>query len=283
MKPNINALVSSKAIPLCALLSVACLNNVLLAGEDGPEGPALTSRGVETEMDMPSSYHKFYGQNVTYYKDSERKVARIDVDGDMNYDGTISNEDPADNGAFESTPPGLVLGVGEMSKLILRLRPYRIDFLGDVVVGIEVAGINRASKTGRFESFEQEQAAVGRIRVWEDQAKTKLLLDSGDSDKLFHEFVMDAANYPANLPGTVPRVLYVEGVSNSGEYSGDVRLLTTVSYRDQDADTSVPPSERKKMPQTFRTAYDHMLFTVRSQPMKKSFVNNNAEGVWITP
>ena len=43
---------------------------------------------------------------------------------------SIDNDDPADNGAFQQTPPGLVVGVGEMSKLILRLRPYRLDFKG---------------------------------------------------------------------------------------------------------------------------------------------------------
>lgn len=286
MKPNINAIVSPKTIPFCALLSVVCLNSPLLAGEgatNSNKGPELTSRGTETEMDLPSSYHKFFGQNVTYFKDEERKVARIDVDADLNYDGSISNEDPADNGAFEATPPGLVVGVGELSKVILRLRPYRIDFLGDVVVGIEVAGVNRASKSGRFESFEEEKATVGRIRVWKDQAKTELLLDSGDSNKLSYEFVMDASNYPANLPDAVPRALYVEGVSVSGEHAGDLRLLTTVSYRDKETEAQVPAGERKNLPQTFRTAFDHMLFTVKSQPLKKSYINNNAEGVWINP
>jgi hypothetical protein len=283
MKPYINAPVSAKSIPLCALLGIACLNSTLLAGEGAAnKGPELTSRGSETEMDLPSSYHKFFGQNVTYYKDAERKVARIDVDADLNYDGSISNEDPADNGAFEVTPPGLVLGVGEMSKVIMRLRPYRVDFLGDVVVGIEIGGINRAAKTGRFESFEEEKAAVGRVRVWKDKNKTELLLDSGDPSKLSYEFTMDAANYPANLPDAVPRALYIEGVGVSGQYAGDVRLLTTVSYRDKETEAKVPASERKHLPQTFRTAYDHMIFTVKSQPMKKSFVNDNAEGVWVT-
>lgn len=245
-------------------------------------------------MDLPSSYHKYFGQNVTYYKDAERKVARIDVDADLNYDGSISNEDPADNGAFEVTPPGLVLGVGEMSKVIMRLRPYRVDFLGDVVVGIEIGGINRAAKTGRFESFEEEKAAVGRVRVWKDKNKTELLLDSGDPNKLSYEFTMDAANYPANLPDSVPRALYIEGVGVSGQYAGDVRLLTTVSYRNKETEAKVPASEKETeakvsaserkdtLPQTFRTAYDHMIFTVKSEPLKKSFINNNAEGVWIT-
>jgi hypothetical protein len=174
MKPNNTVPVSRISHPFFAI--VACLATALIAGEEDAKGGLdLTTRGVETEMDLPSSYHKYFGQNVTYSKDAERKVAKIDVDGDLNYDGSISNEDPADSGAFEATPPGLVLGVGEMSKLVLRLRPYRIDFQGDVVVGIEVIGINRAAATGRFESFDQERATVGRIRVWQDAAKKKLL------------------------------------------------------------------------------------------------------------
>jgi hypothetical protein len=30
----------------------------------------------------------------------------------------------------------------------------------------------------------------------------------------------------------------------------------------------------------FQTAFDHLLFTVRDQPVEKEFINNNVEGVW---
>lgn len=283
MKTNITVPVSRATISLCALFTLAGPGNVLLAGDEVGENHDLTSRGVETQMDLPSSFHKYYGQNVTYYLDGERKVAKIDVDADLNYDGIVSNEDPADNGAFEATPPGLVVGVGELSKLVLRLSPYRIDYQGNVVVTIEVAGINRAVASGRFESFDEEQAAVGRIRVWQDAKKSKLLLDSGNPDKLMHEFIMDSSKYPANLPGSVPRTLYVEGVSTSGAYAGDVRLLTTVSYREQGTTAQSYAEDRKKAIKTFRTTFDHMLFTVTPSPMKKDFVNNNSDGTWIAP
>jgi hypothetical protein len=284
MKKNITVSISPTAASVCAILALGGMGTGLFAGESAKGGvPAEQQRGAETEMDLPTTFHKYYGQNANHYRDAEKKVAKIDVDGDLNYDGTVSNTDPGDNGAFEGTPPGLVLGVGEMSKLVLRLAPYRIDFEGDVVVTIEVAGINRASKTGTFANFEEEQASVGRIRVWQDASKSKLLLDSGKSDRLIYEFVLDSAQYPANLPGVVPRTFYVEGVRSSGEFTGDVRLLTTVSCRKPGTTAEGYAQERQSWIKTFRTSFDHMLFTVRPQPAQKDFINNNAEGVWIGP
>ncbi|WAC19641.1 hypothetical protein OVA24_20690 [Luteolibacter sp. SL250] len=282
MKTNTSVSISPTAASVCAILAVGGLGSVLFAGESAKGGiPAAEQRGAETEMDLPTTFHKYYGQNANHYKDAEKKIAKIDVDGDLNYDGVVSNTDPGDNGAFEGTPPGLVLGVGEMSKLVLRLAPYRADFEGEVVVTLEVAGINRASKTGTFETFEDEQASTGRIRVWKDASKSVLLVDSGKSDRLVHEFIMDASQYPANLPGVVPRTFYVEGVRPSGEFTGDVRLLTTVSFRPHGSTAQSYAESRKTLLKPFRTSFDHMLFTVRSQPAKKDFINNNAEGVWI--
>jgi hypothetical protein len=282
MKTNTKVSISPTAASVCAILAVGGLGSVLCAGESAKGGiPAAEQRGAETEMDLPTTFHKYYGQNANHYKDAEKKIAKIDLDGDLNYDGVVSNTDPGDNGAFEGTPPGLILGVGEMSKLVLRLSPYRADFEGEVVVTLEVAGINRASKTGTFANFEDEQASVGRIRVWKDASKSVLLVDSGKSDKLVHEFVMDASQYPANLPGLVPRTFYVEGVRTSGEFTGDIRLLTTVSFRPHGSTAESYAESRKTLLKPFRTSFDHMLFTVRSQPAKKDFINNNAEGVWI--
>ena len=283
MNTNITVPASRAAISVYVLLTMIGAGNILLAGDESAKGQDITSRGVETQMDRPFSYHRYYGQNVNYYLEEERKVAKIDLDADLNYDGIVSNEDPADGGSFEATPPGLVVGVGELSKLVVRLSPYRIDYQGNVVVTIEVAGINRAVASGRFGSFEEEQAAVGRIRVWKDAKKGTLLLDSGNPDKLMHEFIMDATKYPANLPGTVPRTLYVEGVGASGAYAGDVRLLITVSHRGQGTTAESYAESRKKAIKNFRTTFDHMLFTVSPTPMEKDFVNNNSDGTWIAP
>ncbi len=284
MKTSNNVSISPTAASVCAILALGGLGNGLFAGESAKGGiPAEEQRGGETQMDLPTTYHKYYGQNANHYLDAEKKVAKIDVDGDLNYDGVVSNTDPGDNGAFEGTPPGLVLGVGEMSKLVLRLAPYRIDFEGEVVVTIEIAGINRASKTGTFANFEDEQASVGRVRVWQDASKSKLLLDSGKSDRRSYEFILDSSQYPANLPGIVPRTFYVEGVRSSGQFTGDVRFLTTVSCRKPGTTAEGYAEERKAILKPFRTSFDHILFTVRPQPAKKDFINNNAEGVWISP
>ncbi len=284
MKTNVTGSVPSIAAPVCAILALGGFGNSLVAGDSAKGGvPVQEQRGAETEMDLPTTFHKYYGQNANHYQDSEKKIAKIDLDGDLNYDGVVSNTDPGDNGAFEGTPPGLVLGVGELSRLVLRLAPYRADFEGEVVVTLEVTGINRASKTGTFETFEEEQGSVGRIRVWKDASKSVLLVDSGKSDKLTYEFVLDASQYPANLPGIVPRTFFVEGVRPSGQFTGDVRLLTTVSFRPHGTTAEGYAESRKTMLKPFRTSFDHMLFTVRSKPAPKDFINNNAEGVWVAP
>ena len=267
-----------------------------------PVANTTDGRGVETEMDLPADNHPYYGQRINQWRDTERKIAKLDMDGDMNYDGTIDNDDPADNGAFESTPPGLMVGTGELTKLLIRIRPYRVDFQGDVVVTLEVVGINRAVRSGRFESFDEEVASTGRIRVWADAAQSKLLLDSANPNLRYHEWVADERIYPANLPGAFPRLVYVEGVSTAGSqvnssgktvvppgknvvgsgFTGDIRLLCTVSHRKKEATRETYPEYRKRMVKAFRTSFDHVLFTVLDSPAQKIYVNNNAEGVWLT-
>ena len=290
-----------KWMVLPGVLGLAGVSVALAQDKDVVSDSAPTtyaeSRGLETQMDLPADFHRYYGQRVNQWRDEERKVAKLDMDGDMNYDGTIDNEDPADNGAFESTPPGLQLGVGELTKLLIRVRPYRVDFRGEVAITLEVAGVNRAVRSGRFESFEEEVASTGRIRVWKDAAMTELLLDSADPERRFFEWVADDRVYPANLPGSFPRMVYVEGVSTAGTYPtskggptskepyvgylGDLRLLVTVSHRPKGGERESYPEYRKRFFKAFRTSFDHVLFTVRQQPQPKEFINNNAEGVWL--
>jgi hypothetical protein len=244
------------------------------------------ARGSETLQDLPSDFHPYYGQKLNRYRDLNRRIAKLDLDADLNMDGVIQQGDPRDSGAFESTPPGLIVGVGEMTKVVVNLLPYRIDFAGDVVVGFEVTGINRNSPEGVFASFEEEQKAVGRIRVWRDSTKKGLLLDSADPSRRIFEFSVDAMRYPANLPDAIPRTIFVEGVKSSGAYLGDLRLLATVSHREKgQGPSSTPSADKAQNPpfKRFRTAFDHILFTIESQPAKKEYVNNNAEGVWISP
>lgn len=157
----------------------------------------------------------------------------------MNYDGVIDNNDPADGGYYETTPPGLVLGQGEMTKLIIRFRLMnrarmgeQLAAQGNVVVTAEVVGINRAIRTGLFESFAEEQGVASRIRVWKDAEKKELLLDSGDINKRLFEWSENDHTYQGNMPWGIPRTVYVEGVSPAKEFSGDIRLLFSVSFRE---------------------------------------------------
>lgn len=218
-----------------------------IAGD--PASAPTSSQGVQTELDIPGDSHKYFGQRSNQFRDVGRRLAKIDLDGDFNYDGLIDNEDPADNGAFQQTPPGLVVGTGELTRLVLRLSPYHLDFRGQAVVSMQVDGVNRADKTGRFASLEEEMASVGHVRVWRDPSKRELILDSRDPGRRVYEWTIDDSKYPANIPGIVPRTLYLEGVDVAGAgyggskegmsakgglftgYSGDVRLLVTVFHR----------------------------------------------------
>jgi hypothetical protein len=281
MKSTVESSRSNRAGTLAlAAFSVSCMP--LLAGPPPGGAEIPRERGYETSRDLPGDFHKYYGQRINYYKDAERRIAKLDLDADLNYDGTIDNSDPADNGAFQQTPPGLVVGVGEMSKFVLRLNPYRVDFKGEAVVTLEVAGINRGDKSGSFDSLESELSSSGQVRIWRDASKTELLIDSRDPSKRFHEWVVDDGKYPANIPGFVPRTFYVEGVKRSGAYMGDVRVLVTVSHRADGGAREGFLASRKKLFKRFRTSFDHILVTVAGAPHPKEYINANVEKVWIS-
>jgi hypothetical protein len=284
-----------------------------IAGDESYAPPPV--QGERTDLDIPGDSHKYFGQRSNQFRDVGRRLAKIDLDADFNYDGLIDNQDPADNGAFQQTPPGLVIGTGELTRLVLRLSPYHLDFRGQAVVSLQVDGVNRADKTGRFSSLEEEMASTGHIRVWRDATKRELILDSRDPGRRVYEWTVDDNKYPANIPGIVPRSLYLEGVGVAGgasgskggmvtAYSGDVRLLVTVFHRvpgeepapvysdpksGLDAKGGVMPVEPEAKddewclpgaPTRFRTSYDHILVTVRNSGHMKEFVADNSDGVW---
>lgn len=278
---------------------------ILAISPFAPNLKAEDSPSLQTNKDAPSSFHKYFGQRVNSWRDAERQIAKLDMDADMNHDGMIQNIDPADGGAFEATPPGMILGVGELTRFIIRLLPYRVDFEGEVVVTLEVEGINRGVKSGEFATLDEELASMGHIRVWRDKDKKELLLDSRDPAKRAVEFTTQYKTYPYNLPMTVPRAVYVEGVKPSPQYIGDIRLLCTVSHRepqaagrqasnaavaaDSEVTTAKQPQPVEKKPgilaniKSFRTSFDHILLTVQPKPTLKQFINNNNEGVWVAP
>lgn len=275
----------------------------MLQAQDKTPVPVLadTVYTGQTNKDVPADFHKYFGQRVNSWRDRERQIAKLDMDADMNQDGVLSNTDPADNGAFEATPPGLLLGEGEMTRVVIRLLPYRVDFDGEVVVTLELEGINRGARTGEYESFDEEIANMGHVRVWRDSSKKQLILDSRDDSKRVVEFTTSYKTYPYNLPITVPRFVFVEGVKSSPRFTGDIRLLATVSHRSPHGQPAVDPNsaqpvtaskqpievapeEKKKVGiKSFRTSFDHILLTVQKQPKPKEFINGNNEGAWIPP
>lgn len=255
-----------------------CAASVLspLHAQDKPVASA-GSKELQTDLDLAGDISRYFGQRANLYRDNNRKLAKIDLDGDLNYDGVINNEDPADGGAFESTPPGLVVGVGEMSKLVVRLTPYKIDYQGRAKVKLQVDGINRDNKSGKFADGE-EKNGMGHIVVWRDASKKEKIVDSRDPNLRSFEWTLDERT-PANLQ-IIPRTLYVEGISASPKHSGDIRLLISV-YDDNPNYDINPKMDPRRWVKTFRPSFDHMLLTVRAQPQEKNFINNNAEGVWL--
>jgi hypothetical protein len=283
---------SSKAV-IAALITLTAASS-LTAGDDKVAISPLPNQ-LETNKDIPSDFHKYFGQRVNSWRDRERQIAKLDLDADLNQDGMIQNNDPADGGAFEATPPGLILGEGELTRMIIRLLPYRVDFDGEVVVTLEVEGINRSVKSGEFSTLDEELSAMGHIRVWRNKDKKELLLDSKDPSKRVVEFTTQYKTYPYNLPIAVPRYVFIEGLKSSLQYTGDIRLLCTVSHRglggaaEPVAVTAgknvapVVPQQGNVNIKSFRTSFDHILLTVQKAPAAKEFINNNNEGVWIAP
>lgn len=200
-------------------------------------------------------------------KVSVARLSKIDLDADLDYDGTLNNDSSSDQGQHEAVPPGLELGVAEVTRLLVRFKTYEESFTGSLVVGLEVSGINRDSASGAFASGGDE--SLGRIRVWRDQARRELLLDSGDPAKRRYEWRYD----PEKRFGGIPRTLYLEGVELSPKFEGDLRLLLTATHKAEGA-------VGEEVSSLYRGAFDHLLVTVRKEPVEKEFFNNNVEGVW---
>jgi hypothetical protein len=171
------------------------------------------------------------------------RLLKLDLDADFNGDGVADNNDPTDNGPVQKTPPGLVLHVGEVRKAVIRAYRYPKVYRGELLVAISVDNINRREKSGDFSSKKEEIANGGGIRVWQDEQKTHLLLDSRNPDKRIQPWMMQLG-----IPTGVPSVVWVEGVVPS-QFSGDIRLI--VSAR--------PVT---KEPQPDWAYYDHILLTV---------------------
>ncbi len=242
-------------------------------GIHAAEGGAVRTFPGKTILDDPAANDARVASGAVSEGKRKGRVTRlskIDLDGDLNYDGTINNEDPSNQGQLEYVPPGLEIGVGELTRLVIRHTIHDVEFAGQLAVTIEVAGINRDSASGSFPSGLGGE--VGRIKVWRDEARAELLLDSADPEKLSKTWIYEKGK----LSGGIPRTVCVEGVNVSAKFEGDLRLMALSSHR---PDGSAPASSSA----LFQSAFDHMLVTVRQTPVSKEFVNNNAEGVWFSP
>jgi hypothetical protein len=240
----------------------------------GPNGSAdVKNVGiVRTERDILGGY----GTDIPYRRNATGKIAKLDLDGDFNYDGVIDNYDPGDNGLAQVTSPGMVLGKGEMTRMVIRLSPYQLDIDTRVRFEFSACGVNRGDKTGRFESLEQELSAVGHVRIWADAGKTKLLIDSSKADQRVFNLILPNLN-PENTMA-VPRAVYVEGIKPSGTFSGDIRLLVRIV--DVRADEAGQKRGLAKLIAGvgFRPSYDHVILTVADRPHAKSLVS--AGDIW---
>lgn len=276
---------NAKYLAYGGCLFVLFLFGVLAKAQDSDEGKVeagvtpdvSSSSGVvlaETEMDLPGHYDKDFGMLPgSKLAETLRPISKIDMDGDMNYDGAIDNNDSTDGGPRENVAPGLQLGVGELTKLVIRYKTYENDFPGELYVQLSVSGVNRLSMSGKYSSEKEELESVGTIKVWADKEKKTLLLDSSDPAKRIKEWKADKDALKRGLPGSIPRIVYVEGAAASKKFEGDVRLMISSSHALADGEIRQPSS-------IYRTAFDHILFTILDKPVEKGFVNDNAEGVW---
>lgn len=236
--------------------------------------PVLTQVLDQTELDLPGQFHEEFGMLPdSKLAKSLRRLSKVDMDGDMNYDGRIDNDDSSDQGARESDPPGLQVGVGEMTKLIVRFKTYDNEYPGEVFVKLNIDGINRMSRSGKYATDEERTESIGRLRVWAESEKKTLLLDSADPEKLEVEWKVDKKDLKSGVPGLIPRTLFVEGVEISKKFEGDLRLLVSASHTLSEGEIREPSS-------IYHTAYDHIVFTVRENPVVKGFTSDNVDGVW---
>jgi hypothetical protein len=222
---------SSTTAHIVGLATLLLAASATLAGDS--KTPAVAPAPTE-----PGSYSNF-----------ARALAKVDIDGDFNYDGQIDNADPGDNGPVQTTPPGLIVHTGKLTKVVLRVSPKGLAFDGEAVVTLDVRGINRGDASGEFGSPDEAAAMTGRIRVYADAGKSQLLLDSVTKPSHSWSFTQEVFN--ANQPNMLPRSLYIEGLKNSGQFAGDIALTATVSYAGE---------TKKKSP--FKPAQDYFLLTV---------------------
>jgi hypothetical protein len=173
---------------------------------------------------------------------------------DANNDGKINAKD---NGKsylpIKTRTPGLPLwgnGLLKLSFDAISIQPapnanyHRNPGFKDykTVASLEISGINLLARSGKFSSFENEYDACGRVKVWLDAGRTKLLLDSGDYRLRRVEWLL--------AEGPVPEFLYVEATS-PGRSGAAFRLTGSVDDSNQNLVLDNVLGRR--------TAFDHII------------------------
>ncbi|MDB6075400.1 MAG: hypothetical protein JWO89_3040 [Verrucomicrobiaceae bacterium] len=217
----------------------------------GAGGDPTFRMPAETQRDMGAGFERLHEEALRLLSDpnANAKIFKFDIDADINHDGIIND---SDNGWMEATPPGMVLRVGEKAQVRVTLFSHFPYFPGSAVARLSLAGINRGTPTGEFASFEEEVHNTAHIIVWSDASKSRKLLDSADAGKRVVEWIIHPGYVLPDHTG-VPTNVYVEAVSPSGQYAGDVRLMAVIT-----------PLEVPNLPfYKFRVSEDHLLFTVK--------------------
>lgn len=198
------------------LLIIACLYSAFgfqnASAQWGPMGPIGFSGGG-----WGSSWGGgFGGWGHGGWNMQSNPLGRVQIQGDVNFSSQIDEGDAAMGNEPKRNPHGLIIGAGEMTKLILTCQPnaYRQRQVGEpkvkmdfykLVSVLEVKGVNLGDKKGRFSSFEDEIASCGRVLVWLDSTRRQLLLDSSDPTRRRVEW-----QWASSVP---PERVFVEGVA----------------------------------------------------------------------
>jgi hypothetical protein len=182
-------------------------------------------------------------------------IGRVDIDSDLDYDGVISN-DGKESGDQESTPPGLVIGHKQMAKIVFRVTPYGATGLAEtdasmLVCSLEVRALNQSRSNGQFASEEAATKASGHLRIWADDKRSRLLLDSRDKSKCRVEWKINAPDAPAFVYAECAEPASVEAVFSLMLSIDDTRGKTYAASK-------INPYASR----------DWMLITARSQPQE---------------
>lgn len=200
---------------------------------------------------------------VVNRKVKNTSIGRVDIDSDLNYDGVITN-DGSEGGGEESSPPGQIIGHKQMTKVVFRITPYgtpeRTETDAEkVVCSLEVRALNQSRSNGQFPSEEAANKASGHLRVWADDKRSKLLLDSRDKGKCRIEWKINAPDAPA--------FVYVECAEPS---SAEAIFALTLNIDDT---SSKEYTAKKINPYANR---DWMLITCKSQPQEIKMADDAA-------